>query len=429
MRTELYAIALLAALPAAGTADNWPQFRGPNGDGQSGATGLPVTWSEAENIAWKTPIPGRGWSSPVVWGGQVWLTTASADGKEMSAVCVDRDTAKVVHNVVLFRNPNPAEINPVNSYASPTPAIEAGRVFVHFGTYGTACLDTETGRPIWVRRDLHCEHGVGPGSSPILAGGKLVLSYDGMDVQFVTALDPATGRTLWKAPRDVDFANANGDFRKAFATPTLIRAARREQLVCPGAWFAFAYEPDTGKEIWRLRYGTGYSGASRPVYAGGLVLLYSGFSRHELYAVRPTGRGDVTESHVVWTFRGAPAKPSPLVVAEQVYLAQDRGVLTALELKTGERVYRQRLPSRCSASPLYADGRIYVFDEKGATTVVRPGRAFEQLALNRLADGCMATPAVAGRALFVRTRTHLYRIEKQRVRGRDNPLPAVKPML
>jgi len=405
------AVMLWAAEVRAG--ESWSQFRGPGGDGHSDSTGLPLTWSEKSNVAWKTAIPGRGWSSPVVWGKQVWLTTATTDGKEMSAICVDRETGRIVHNVRLFRNAKPGTLNSFNSYASPTPVIEAGRVYVHFGSYGTACLETATGGTVWVRRDLKCDHGVGPGASPVLTGGKLVLVLDGMDVQYVVALEAATGRTAWRTDRSVDFGNANGDVRKAFATPALLRVGGREQLVCPGAWAAIAYEPATGKEIWKVRYGRGYSTAPRPVLAAGLVLVHSGFSRHELHAVRPDGRGDVTDTHVAWRLRGAPAKPSPLAVGELVYLTLDRGVLTCIDAKTGRRVYRHRLPGGCSASPIYADGRIYVFGEKGTTTVVQPGRELKQLAANQLDAGCMATPAVAGKAFYVRTKTHLYRIEKR----------------
>ncbi|HUS91251.1 MAG TPA: PQQ-binding-like beta-propeller repeat protein [Phycisphaerae bacterium] len=413
MRVAVVWFVMVAASAAAGAGEAWPQFRGPGGDGHSDAMGLPLRWSETENVVWKVAIQGRGWSSPVVWGRQVWLTTATADGKEMSAVAVDRDTGKVVHSLLLFRNAEPGPINSVNSYASPTPAIEAGRVYLHFGTYGTACLDTATGKPVWVRRDLNCDHGVGPGSSPVLSGDRLFLVFDGMDEQYVVALDKLTGRTLWKTPRDVDFGSAGGDFRKAFATPALIRAGGREQLVCPAAWAAMAYDPQSGREIWRFRYGRGYSTAPKPVYAGGLVLIHSGFGIHELHAVRPTGTGDLTETHAAWSLRGAPAKPSPLVVDGLVYLAHDRGLLTCLDLKTGERIYRESLPGKYSASPLLADGRIYLFDEKSTAAVVRPGREYKLLATNALSDGCMATPAVAGRSLFVRTKTHLYRIEQR----------------
>jgi len=243
----------------AGQSDaNWPQFRGPRGDGTTTSEKLPLTWSESENIVWKTPIEGRGWSSPVLWGKRVWMTTATPDGKVMSAVSIDADSGRIVHNIKLFENAKCSPINPVNSYASPTPCIEAGRVYVHFGTYGTACLDTATGKTLWERRDLHCDHGVGPGSSPVLDGGRLYLLFDGMDVQFVVALDAATGKTVWKTPRNVKFPNDNGDIHKAFSTPLLIDTPAGRQLVAAGAEFAMAYDPLSGRELWRVKYPGGF---------------------------------------------------------------------------------------------------------------------------------------------------------------------------
>ena len=351
----------------------------------------------------------------MVWGRQVWLTTATADGKRMSVLCVDRDSGRVVREKVLFENARPASRNPLNSYASPTPCIEAGRLYVNFGTYGTACLDTATGKTLWSRRDLKCDHGVGPGSSPLLSGGRLFLLFDGMDVQFVVALDKATGRTVWKTPRGVDFGSTDGDFRKAFSTPLLVRVAGRDQLVCAGAGAAIAYDPQTGKEIWRVRYPGGFSTAARPV-AGpdGLVYVHSGFSRHHMLAVRTTGRGDVTETHVAWQLkRGGPAKPSSVYAGGLLYVLNDGGTLSCLDGRTGEKVWRERLGGSYSASPLAAPGRIYLFNTRGTTKVVRPGREFQLLATNKLDDGCMASAAVAGRSLYVRTKTHLYRIEKR----------------
>ena len=415
---------VLAAAPAA-AEDNWPQFRGPRCDGTADApvaagaatapaAGLPLTWSEDQNVAWKTPITGRGWSSPVLWGKQVWLTTASADGKEMSVLCLDRDGGKVVQNVQLFQNDKPAPINPMNSYASPTPAVEEGRVYVHFGTYGTACLDTATAQTVWARRDLNCSHEAGPGSSPLLAGDRLFLAVDGMDVQYVVALDKATGKTVWKTPRSADFTGIAEDRRKAFCTPTMIDVDGKRQLVCPGAAEAVAYEPDTGKEIWKVRYPGGYSNVSRPVLAGGVVVLNGGFESFPVVAVRPTGSGDVTDTLVAWQFpRGGPSKTSPLVAGGLLYMLQDGGLLSCLEPASGKEVWHQRLGGGYSASPVLAEGRMYVCDERSTTLVLAPGREFKQLAANKLDAGCMASPAVAGKAIFLRTKTHVYRLEQK----------------
>jgi len=410
------AILLAASLSVAFAAENWPQFRGPSGDGHSDATGLPITWSETENVVWKTPIHGRGHASPVVWDRQIWLTTATRDGLEMSALCIDRETGRIVHDLRVFEN---AEediqiMNPLNSFASPTPVIEAGRVYVHFGTYGTACLDTATGRTIWQRCDLNCDHFRGPGSSPFIYNELLILHYDGFDVQFVVALNKATGETVWKTDRSTDFAGCNGDFRKAFCTPIVIDVDGRPQLISPGSKAAMAYDPDSGEELWKVRWD-GFSSASRPLFGHGLLLLNTGFSKAQLWAVRPDGRGDVTDTHVVWRLtKGVPSKPSVLLIGELLYMADDGGVASCVEAATGEVVWQERLGGDYSASPLYADGRIYFFSHQPTTTVIAPGRQFQSLAVNHLDAGFMASPAVSGKALFLRTETHLYRIEKEK---------------
>ena len=416
MRSALLTMVVLFPACPGLAEQNWPEFRGPNGNGHSAAVGLPLRWSETENVAWKTAIHDRGWSSPVIWDRQVWLTTATEDGKELFAVCVDRDTGRIVHDLKLFDVAKPAKINPTNSHASPTPAVEDGRVYVHFGTYGTACLDTRTGRRLWSRRDLHCQHDVGPGSSVLLDGGRLILTFDGMDAQYLAALETTTGKTLWRSKRSEDFRTPQGgrlfgEYRKAFSTPIATLAAGRRQIVSAGAGAAMAYDPATGAELWKVRYPRGYSTSSRPLLACGLVFVNTGYPRHELLAVRPTGSGNVTASHVVWRTKQAPVKPSPVAVDGLLYLVHDRGALVCQEAKTGRRVWRQRIGARFSASPIAAEGRIYFFDEKGAATVIEPGRAYRALAVNQLADGCMASPAAAGEALFVRTKTHLYRIE------------------
>ena len=406
-------VALLTALPAV-AGDTWPEFRGPTGDGHTDAAKLPLTWSESKNVAWKTPLSGRAWSSPVICGKQIWLTNAPEDGKTLSAVCIDRDSGKIVHDIKVFDVDKPMPLNPLNSHASPTPIVEPGRVWVHFGSYGTACLDSATGKTLWSRRDLKCDHEVGPGSSPIPAGDRLILTFDGIDVRFTEALDKATGKTLWKTSRRIDLSGVSTVMRKAFGTPTVIDVGGTKLVVSDGAGAAFAYDVESGKEVWKVRYDRGFSTAMRPIYAGGMIFLNSGFSKPRIMAVRPDGRGDVTKSHVAYTLTtDMPVKPSPAVVDGLMYFVSDRGVMSCTEVKTGERVWRQRTGGAFSASPIVAPGRIYFFDQEGTCTVIRPGRTFETLATNKLDDGCMASPAVVGQALYVRTRSALYRIEQQ----------------
>jgi len=412
MRTTTLLLGLTLSASNAAAGENWPQFRGPSGDGHCDATGLPVTWSETENVKWKTPIHGRAWSSPVVWGNQIWMTTATKDGHDQFVICVDRNSGKILHDSKLFHNDELQITNPLNSYASPTPVIEEGRLYVHFGVYGTACLDTASAGVLWQRRDIYCDHFRGPGSSPILYDNLLIFHMDGIDVQFVIALEKTSGKTVWKTPRPADLQQIDPDLRKAYSTPLVIRVGGRDQIVCTGAMYTIAYEPATGKEIWRVRHG-GFSNASRPVCADGMVFVNSGFGRPTLWAVRTDGRGDVSETHTAWKCsKGMPLKPSPAVVGELIFAVSDSGVMTCLETKTGEIVWQKRVGGQFSASPIYADGRIYFFSHEDKAIVIQPAREYRELAVNRLDDGCMASAAVAGKAIYLRSKTHLYRIEK-----------------
>lgn len=406
----LFVLSLLLPVGLTSAGDHWPQLRGPSGDGHSDAVGLPLKWSLKENVAWRATIHDRGWSSPVVWGDQVWLTTATADGRQMFAVCVDRGLGRIVRDVKVFDNESPEHIAAINSYASPTPVIEAGRIYVHYGTYGTACLDTASGRILWSRRDLNCDHHEGPGSSPILWGDLLIVHVDGRDVQYVVALDKATGKTVWKTNRSIDYRPIRPNCRKAFCTPVVIPSGPKQQLVSPGAKAVMGYDPSTGRELWKIRYD-GWSVTPRPVFGHGLVFLVTDYERPELWAVRPDGQGDATESHVRWKIRrGVPGRPSPLLVGDLLYLIADAGVAQCVEAESGNVVWKERVGGNFSASPIYADGRIYLFSQEAVTTVLAPGRQFKVLAANELDGQLMATPAIAANAFFVRTDDHLVRI-------------------
>ena len=400
---------------------DWPQFRGPDGSGHAQSTKLPLTWSEEQNVKWKTAIHGRAWSSPVILGSQVWVTTATRDGRELSALAVDRESGKIIHDLKLFHVEKPQYAHPFNSYASPTPVIEPGHVYVTFGSPGTAAVDTRTGNVIWERRDLECNHFRGAGSSPILFRNLLIMHFDGSDVQYVVALDKDTGKTVWRTPRSIDFQDlgpdgrpkADGDFRKAFATPHVISVNGEPLLISLGGKAAYAYEPMTGKERWRLEERGSHSASTRPVVGHGLIFYPTGFDSPKLVAVRPGGSGEVTFPQVVWQFtRSVPNKPSILLVGDVIYMINDVGVATAVDAKTGEMVWQSRVGGTFSASPIHASGRIYMFDEDGKTTVIEAAREFKIAAQNQLDDGFMASPAVAGDALFVRTRSHLYRIQE-----------------
>ena len=290
-------------------AEDWPQFRGPTGQGHSDERGLPLTWSESKNVRWKTAIPGKGWSSPVIQGDRIWLTTATEEGKSLRAIAVDRNNGAIVLNVEVFRLKSPGKISQKNSYASPTPVLEGDRVYLHFGAYGTACI-TQAGEIVWKTR-LEYDNGEhGSGGSPVIYENLLIVSCDGLQAQFVVALDKATGKVRWKKSREG---------YQAYTTPLVVPLSTGDQVISPGAFRAIAYEPRTGKEIWQVRYGEGFSNVPRPVYGEGLVFICTGFQQPSLVAVRLDGRGDVTKSHIVWTLkRGVPLTPSPLLVGEEL---------------------------------------------------------------------------------------------------------------
>ena len=412
MRFGLVAAASCVIVAGLQAGENWPQFRGPNGNGVSGAKSVPTRWSETENIRWKVPIHDKGWSSPVVWGDQVWMTTARADGKEFFAVGVDRRSGKIVHDVKVFADPRPAYCHPYNSYASPTPVVESGRLYVHFGSHGTGCVDTATGEVLWLRRDFPCYHHRGPGSSPVVHGKLLFLLFDGFDQQYVVALDKTTGKTVWKKDRDIRYSEDNGDIKKAYATPSILNFGGKPQLVCPAAEATLAYDPATGDELWRVVHG-GMNEATRPVFAHGLIYLTSGHTA-QLLAVRQGGSGDVTKTGIAWKAnRGVPTRPSPLVVGDRLYTISDKGIATCLDALTGKQLWQERLGGDFCASPVYAAGHIYLSDEEGKTHVLADSATFQSVAVNQLDAGCMASLAIAGDALFVRTKTHLYSIGKQ----------------
>lgn len=407
---------------------DWPDFRGPEGDGHAapdGRTlGLPIEWSESNNIVWKTAIHGKGWSTPVILEGQIWLTSATPEGNDSFAICVDEKSGKILFDEKVFHTDHPEPLGngaSMNSYATPSPVIEPGRVYVHFGSAGTACLDTQTGQVIWKRTDLPCRHYRGPSASPVIFEDLLILTFDGADLQYVTALEKKTGRTVWKTDRSVAWNDEgsndpmvrDGDHRKSHGTPLVAEVNGKPQLISVGAKASYGYDPRTGKELWRVEYND-WSSAPRPLYENGLAYIFTGLTKRELWAVKPDGHGDVTDSHVAWkASKGIGKYASPLIVDGLLYTAVDESFVTCLDAKTGDIVWNERIGGKYAGSPIYADGRIYLVSQDGTTTVIKPGRKLEVLARNKLDDGFMACPAVDGKALFLRTRTHLYRVENR----------------
>jgi outer membrane protein assembly factor BamB len=399
----------------------WPQFRGPAGDGTTSATALPLKWGEGQNVRWKTAVHGRAWSSPVIVENRIWMTTATEDGHDLFVVALDPSNGRILRDIKLFHIDKPQEIHAFNSYASPTPAAEPGRVYATFGSPGTAAIDAADGRLLWTRRDIECNHYRGAGSSPIIFGNLLIMHFDGSDRQFVMALDKNTGRTIWRTERSVDFRDlgpdgkpqAEGDFRKAFATPEIVTVNGKALLVSIGSKAAYGYDPLTGRELWRIEDPTSFSSSSSPVAAHGLVFYTTGWQNGQLLAVRPDGAGDVTSTHIAWRVtRGAPKKPSVAIAGDLIYMINDSGLLTCIDARSGAIVWTARLNGNYSASPLTAGNRVYFFSEEGKTTVIEAGRQYKVLAENFLDGGFMASAAVGGNALFLRAGGHLYRIEE-----------------
>jgi len=401
----------ISALQAA----DWTQFRGPEGNGHSTATGLPVEWSDTLNVTWKEAIPGEGWSSPVVSDGAIYLTAAVPDAGEsndysLRLLSFNAKTGEQLGSVEIFRQEGSSAptIHSKNSHASPTPIIEGDRIYVHFGHQGTACV-SRAGKVLWQTRELAYEPVHGNGGTPIIVDDLLIFSCDGKTDPFVVGIDKATGKVRWKTGRKSEAAR-----KFSFTTPTLINVEGERQLISPGSGEVSALDPRTGEELWRVDYGDGYSVIPKPVFANGLVFICTGYDRPNLLAIRPDGRGDVTETHVVWeTDSQVPRTPSLLVVDDELYMAADKGVASCLDTKTGKVYWEERLGGNYSASPLYVDGRIYFQSEEGDTTVIAPGREFQKLARNQLGERTLASFGVSGHALLIRSDKHLYRIENR----------------
>lgn len=429
MKLALSLLVVIVSVSSVSAAD-WPQWRGPAGQGHSTAKGLPLTWSETENIVWRTAIPGRAWSSPVIDGQHIWMTTAVeseaspiekakklADnfagqplnivGKlSLRAVAVNRESGKLIHDIELLTAESPDPVHQLNSFASPSPTLEEGRLYAHFGTNGTACLDTKTQKVLWTNRELKLKHENGPGSTPVLWGNLLIVHCDGSDTQSIAALNKLDGKIAWRTNRSGEM-NPEPQLKKSYGTPLITKVGGREVVISPAADWLYAYEPETGRELWKLSYGAqGFSIVPRPVVGHGMVFFGTSFMKPEILAVTLDDK-----PKIAWRFnKQAPTMPSPLLIGDELYVVAEKGVATCLDAKTGQTNWTERLGGNFCSSPLFADGKILVGNREGQTYVIAPGKTYKLLATNQLEGQIMATPAAVDADLFVRTDKALYRI-------------------
>jgi outer membrane protein assembly factor BamB len=416
--TTLFTLLLVLTGLWSQESGSWTHFRGSNLNGISTGKGFPSTWNDSTNIAWKVREDGKGWSSPLVYGNQVWYTTADSESREMRALCVDLATGKKLYDQLIFQPEKLYRIHAINSYATPTPAIETEFVYVHFGRYGTACLNTITGEKVWERTDLQCEHIQGPGSSLFLYKEMLIVHLEGTDHQQILALDKHSGKTIWIAERPAELYDLMAPIgKKAYITPIIINVKGRDLLISNGSTVCIAYDPLTGTEVWRVSQGDD-STISMPVEGDGLVFFYTSFitgedgkKYAELFAVDPDGTGDIGDTHIRWRMKAPILQLStPVYVDGLLYTVDAKGVFYSLDAKTGEVLWSERLKGKFHSSPIYAEGLIYISSTRGETYVYRAGSQPELLAKNMLKGEIWTTPAMTDGAILMRTSDYLYKI-------------------
>jgi len=435
MKNPLICLSLiLLSIVNGPAADEWPQWRGPDGQGNADAVDLPLHWSATDKVAWHTELPGKGHSSPVISGQQIWITTAmetkaSADeAKErlakntggqplvllshvsLRAICIDKDTGKILHNVEVLSLDNPQWVHKLNSYASPTPILREGRLYCHFGALGNACVDTATGKVLWTNSELSVNHENGPGSTPVLWNNLMIFHLDGSDLQLIAALDVDTGKIAWKTDRSGELQE-NPQLKKSCGTPLILKVDGKDQLISPAADWLYSYDPATGRELWKLRYGKlGFSNVSKPVFGQGMLFLSTGFGKTEMLALKMNGEKAPIE---VWRHKKAvPRVSSPVLLGEQLYFISDAGILSCMEAKSGKVQWQERLNGNYSASPIFADGHLFFFSHEGKVHVVAPGMKYQPVAENDMGSPIMASPAAVGNAIYLRAESGLYRIQK-----------------
>lgn len=440
----VFAVLTLQTLDVLRAAD-WPQFRGPTGQGYSTATNIPLKWSETENVSWRTEIPGRGWSSPVVEGDKIYLTTSTVEeddeneltqklkngvpyagpkSVDMFVIVVDRKTGKVLHHKKVLTADHPQSIHNDNSYATPTPVVENGRLYCHFGGLGNACYDIRTNEVVWTNTDLPIDHQNGPGSSPILWHDFVIFHRDGREQQSIVALHKSSGKVAWETPRSGEITEVF-DLKKSCATPLMVTmqvAGKQQEVICsPSTEWLYFYDPASGKELWRVSYniGSGYSIVPRPVAGHGMIFMLTSFGKSELLAVKIDGKEPDFKPSIVWRYsKQAPFITSPLIVGDHIYIVHESGVTTCLDAKTGKKIWIQRIAGKFTSSPTLIEGKILICNQDGDMIFFKPGTKYEEITKNKL-DGMIKASAIPiDHELYIRTDKALYRIEDRQTKAK-----------
>ena len=398
---------------------NWTHFRGSTLNGLAEKDEIPLKWDDSV-IKWKTEIHDMGYSSPVVFNNQVWVTTAKSNGKELYAVCLDYKTGKIIYDILVFTPETVPGKHSLNSYASPTAAVEKGFVYVHFGSMGTACINTKDGSIVWKNTEYKCRHVQGPASSPVIYKNLLILHFEGTDVRYIVALDKLSGKLVWKTDRPAEpYIPVTEIGRKAYITPLILNVKGKDMMISNGSAVCIAYDPDNGKEIWRVLNGA-ESTVAMPITENGIVYWYSGFmvagdgSRYtELLAVNPDGSGDITGTNILWKKHDELTRNhslTPVIKDGLIYTVNTRNILMCIDAANGEEAWSTHVTSNFDASPLYINGNVWFFSVKGDVLVIKAGRKYEVVAENQMDSGIWATPAVLRNSMILRTQKYLYSI-------------------
>ena len=404
----------------AGSQDkNWTHFRGTSMNGMAPTENIPLKWDDS-TIKWKTEIHDKGYSSPVVYNKQIWVTTAKPDGKELYAVCIDFQTGKIIYDIKVFTPDAIERRNSVNTYATPTPCIEKGFVYVHYGSYGTACINTANGSIVWKLTDLKFKNIHGPASSPVIYKNLLILHFEGSDARYIVALDKSNGKLKWRSDRPAEPYEPLTEVGKlAYITPLIINVKGRDMLISNGSALCQAFDPGTGKEIWRVVDGAETT-IAMPFIEKGVLYWYTGYvveddgtKRTDLLAVNPDGKGDITSTNIIWKKKDETLSNqmlTPVIKDGLIYTVTTKNIMMLIDAATGDEVWSKHVLSSYNASPIYIKGNIWFFSVKGEVLVLKAGREYEVVAMNQMDSGIWATPAVLRNSVILRTQNYLYRI-------------------